>query len=192
MGAVILVKHAAPVLKPDTPSDRWVLSEAGQESCQWLARDLRGQGVRRLYASLEPKALETAARVAIELGLEVCPRADLRENDRTGLGFGSAAEIELAIARFFAEPDALVMGRETARAARARFSAELLAIAAENGDVPAAVVSHGVVITLFLAERALLPAFELWKQLPLAGWIRLEGSDFRWDGEVHRPRGSIA
>lgn len=106
MSPVILVKHAAPVLAPDVPSARWVLSAAGQESCRWLAAELRAQGVRRLYTSLEPKALETAARVAIEVGLDVRPRADLHENDRTGLGFGPTAELERTIGRFFDEPDA--------------------------------------------------------------------------------------
>lgn len=187
MAPVILVKHAAPELRPDVPSDRWVLSAAGQESCRRLAGELRGQDVRRLYASLEPKALETAARVAIEIGLDVRPRADLHENDRSGLGFLPAADLERLIARFFDEPDVLIMGRETARAAEARFAAAVRRIAEESADEPAAIVAHGAVITLLLAEGSGVPPVALWKQIALASWIRLEGPDLRWDGVIHRP-----
>jgi broad specificity phosphatase PhoE len=185
---LILIKHAAPDLRSDVPPDRWVLSAAGQESCRWLAADLRGQGVRRLYASLQPKALETAARVGVELGLEVRPREDLRENDRTGLGFGSAAELERMICRFFEEPDVLVMGRETANAAHARFGAAVRAIADQSAGETVAVVAHGAVITLFVAARSGAHPFPLWKQLALASWVVLEGPDLRWDGMIHGRR----
>jgi broad specificity phosphatase PhoE len=187
MGRLILVKHATPVLTPDVPSNRWVLSAAGQESCCGLAAELRGQGVRRLYSSLEPKALETAARVAVELGLDVWPRADLHENDRTGLAFGPAADLERLIARFFDEPGALVMGRETASAAHARFAGAVCAIADETTDAPAAIVAHGTVITLFLAGRSAVRPFEVWKQLGLACFVVLEGEDLSWDGVIRRP-----
>ncbi|HEY1929933.1 MAG TPA: histidine phosphatase family protein [Caulobacteraceae bacterium] len=187
MGRVILVKHAAPVLTRNVPSNRWVLSAAGQESCRALAAGLRGQGVRRLYASLEPKALETAARVAIELALDVRPRADLHENDRTGLAFAPAADLERLIARLFDAPDTLVMGHETASAALARFAAAVRAIAGESGDAPAAIVAHGTVITLFLAARSALRPFAIWKELGLACFVVLEGEDLGWDGVIHRP-----
>jgi broad specificity phosphatase PhoE len=187
MGSVILVKHAAPVLAADVPSERWVLSEAGQQSCRGLAAGLREQGVRRLYASVEPKALETAARVAVETGLEVRPRADLHENDRTGLGFLPLADLERAIARFFDEPETLVIGRETANAAHARFAGAVRAIADESTDGPAAIVAHGTVITLFLARRSTLRPFDLWKQLGLGCFVVLEGPELGWDGVIHRP-----
>ena len=185
MKRLILVKHGAPDLRPDIPSDRWVLSAAGQESCRRLAGELRGQGVRRLYASLEPKALETAARVAIELDLDLRPRADLRENDRRGLGFLPADELERLIDRFFDEAEVLVMGHETASAARTRFDAAIQLIAQESGEEVAAVVAHGTVITLFLAARAELSPFALWRRFGLGCWAVLEGADLRWDGEIH-------
>ncbi|HEY2051930.1 MAG TPA: histidine phosphatase family protein [Caulobacteraceae bacterium] len=187
MGPVILVKHAAPVLTPDVASNRWVLSAAGQESCRWLAGELRAQGVLRLYSSLEPKALETAARVAIELGLDVRPRAELHENDRSGLAFGPAAELERLIARLFAEPDARVMGRETANAARARFTNAVRRIADESADAPVAIVAHGTVITLLLAQLSGVEPFAFWKAFGLACFVVLEGQDLRWDGQVHQP-----
>jgi broad specificity phosphatase PhoE len=187
MSRVILVKHAAPVLTPDVPSNRWVLSADGQESCRELAAGLRGQGVRRLYASLEPKALETAARVAVELGLVVRPRADLHENDRTGLAFGPAEGMERLIARVFEEPDTLVMGHETARAAHARFGSAVRAVAAESTDGPAAIVAHGTVITLFLAHCAGVEPFAFWKTFGLACFVVLEGPDLGWDGLIHPP-----
>ena len=187
MNSIILIKHAAPVLTPDVPSDRWVLSATGQESCRWLANDLRGRGLRRVYSSLEPKALETAARLSMETGTDVRPRADLHENDRTSLGFGASGEFEHTIARFFDEPDTLVMGQETAHAALARFDAAIRSIVTESGDAPVAVVAHGTVITLFLAERSDIRPFTIWRQLGLACWVLVEGPDLRWDGLIHGP-----
>lgn len=187
MGRLILVRHAAPEIQPGVSSDRWVLSPPGRESCRWLVAELRGQNVQRLYASLEPKALETAALTAVELGLGVRPRRDLHENDRTGLGFGPFTEMEQRMRRFFDEPDVLVVGRETAAAAHGRFDAAVRAIADESAGEVVAVVAHGAVITLLLAGRRGGEPFALWKQLALPCWALLEGPDLRWDGVLHRP-----
>jgi broad specificity phosphatase PhoE len=86
MAKLLLVKHAPPEIAPQVVSHRWVLSEEGRHRCAWLAEELNAQGITRLYSSLEPKALETAAIVAVRLGLALEPRSNLHESDRTGLG----------------------------------------------------------------------------------------------------------
>jgi broad specificity phosphatase PhoE len=79
------------------------------------------------------------------------------------------------------------MGQETARAAHARFSAAVRAIAHECAGEPAGIVAHGAVITLFLAGCSGSQPFAVWKQLALACWVVLDGADLRWDGMIHWP-----
>jgi hypothetical protein len=74
MPKLLLVKHSMPVLSPDVPSARWVSSDDGRARCGWLANELRAEGVSRLFASLEPKALETAAPAGVACALPVAPR----------------------------------------------------------------------------------------------------------------------
>ena len=185
MAKLILIKHASPEITPEVPSRRWVLSEEGRGRCAWLAAELAAWGVTRLYASPEPKALETAALVAIRLGLEVRPREGLQENDRTGLAFGSVGGLKANIRRFFAEPAELVVGQETANAALARFEAAIRALAAEASEQTAAVVTHGTVLTLLVAKHNPLDAFVFWDSLTLPSYVVIEPDRFRIDGPVH-------
>jgi len=186
---LILVRHAPPRVDPEVPSPRWVLSDRGRARCGWLADELAGQGVARLYASLEPKALETSALVGLRLGLPTYPREGLQENDRTGLGFGSIETLEETIAAFFARPDDLVMGQETARAALGRFEPALRAIVADAAGETAAVVAHGAVLTLLVSAHNPVAPFAFWKALTAPAWMALDAETFRLDGDVHRDMG---
>jgi broad specificity phosphatase PhoE len=183
MAKLVLVKHAPPQIDDNVASHRWVLSEAGRDRCDWLASQLADQGVTRLYASLEPKALETAALVGERLGLEVRPRRDLHENDRTGLGFLPMDELRARIGRFFDEPSTLVIGTETAEVAGRRFEAAVRALLAEAGDQTAAVVTHGTVLTTLVARYNPVEAFAFWDSLTLPSLVVLDGASFRLDGQ---------
>jgi broad specificity phosphatase PhoE len=183
MTKLVLVKHAPPEIVDDVASHRWVLSEAGRHRCAWLASQLADQGVARLYASLEPKALETAALVAVRLDLDVRPRRDLHENDRTGLGFLPMDDLRARIGRFFNEPSTLVMGTETAEAAGRRFEAAVRGLQAEAGDAGAAVVTHGTVLTTLVARHNPVEAFAFWDSLTVPSLVVLDGDSFRLDGQ---------
>jgi broad specificity phosphatase PhoE len=185
MAKLVLVKHAPPEVIAEVISHRWVLSQEGRKRCGWLAEKLRELRVARLYASLEPKALETAALVAIPLGLNVRPRADLHENDRTGLGFGPAAELRRRIERFFESPSELVIGGETAEAALARFEAAMVGITSEAQDRTCAVITHGTVLSLFVAKYNRIAPFAFWESLALPCCVVLDQPTFRLDGAVH-------
>jgi broad specificity phosphatase PhoE len=182
---LILVKHAPPQITPEVASNRWVLSAEGRARCEWLAGALAEQGVAALYSSLEPKALETAALVAIRLGLEVRPRPGLQENDRTGLGFDTADGIRARIRRFFDAPSEHVMGEETAAEAFDRFEAAVLAARAETPGQTIAVVAHGTVLTLLVAKYNPISAFEFWGGLGLPSFVILDGASLALDGVVH-------
>jgi broad specificity phosphatase PhoE len=192
MAKLILVKHAPPQIDPEVPSPRWVLSPVGRDRCEWLATEFEAQGVTRIYSSLEPKALETAALAATRLGLEVHPRRDLHENDRTGLGFGAPDEFRQRMRRFFEAPSELVVGVETAGAALERFEAAITALASEAREQTLAVVTHGTVLTLLVAKHNPIAPFDFWDFLTLPSYVVLEGSGFRFDGTVHHgPAGGV-
>jgi broad specificity phosphatase PhoE len=182
MAKLILVKHALPVIAPDTPSPRWVLSDEGRERCGWLAGELEAHGVERLCCSLEPKALETAALVGVRLGLAVSPREGLQENDRTGLAFSTADELRDRIRRLFALPDERVMGREAAREALERFSSAVRAAIAEAPDRTTAIVAHGTVTTLLVMAHNPIEPFAFWERLGLPSYVVLDAADFRLTG----------
>lgn len=185
MAELILIKHASPEFTRNVVSHRWVLSEEGRDHCDWLASELNARRVARLYSSLEPKALETAALAAVRLGLDVCPRRDLHENDRTGLGFGALEDLERRMRRFFEAPSELVVGTETAHAALKRFEAAIQTLASEAGDQTVAVVTHGTVITLLLAKYNRIAPFDFWNSLALPSYVPLDGASFKCDGPVH-------
>jgi broad specificity phosphatase PhoE len=182
MARLVLIRHAPPDITPEVPSPRWVLSAQGRERCGWLADQLDTLGVARLYSSLEPKALETAALVGMRLGLEVRPRPDLHENDRTSLAFGSADGLKHTIRRFFEAPFERVMGRETARDALTRFKTAVRALVAEAPDETVAVVAHGVVITLLAASRNAIDPFDFWDALSSPCCVVLDAASLALDG----------
>ena len=185
MAKLVLVKHASPQITPEVSSHRWVLSEEGRDRCEWLAAELRAQGVTRLYSSLEPKALETAALVSIRLGVEVRPRRDLHENDRTGLGFGALGDLKRRMRQFFETPSDLVVGAETAEAALTRFEAAVRALASEAGDQTIAVVTHGTVLTLLVAKYNPIAPFDFWDSLALPSYVVMDAASFKLAGPVH-------
>ena len=185
MAKLILAKHAPPEIAPQVVSHRWVLSEEGRHRCAWLADELNAQGITRLYSSLEPKALETTALVAVRLGLALEPRSNLHESDRTGLGFVSQDELQRRLREFFEKPDQNVIGGETANSAFERFSGAISNILSEGHSQPLAIVTHGIVLSLFVARHNAVTPFSVWARLALPSYVVLDATSFSFDGEVH-------
>ncbi|MDO8899903.1 MAG: histidine phosphatase family protein [Phenylobacterium sp.] len=179
MGQLLLIKHAPPEITPGVISHRWVLSAEGRTRCGWLTEVCRARGVARIFASPEPKALETAALVAMGLELPVRPLDGLQENDRTGLGFVSTDALEGRIAVHFENPDAVVIGRESARSVLTRFQAaiDLATHGAMAGAV--AVVTHGTAMSGFIAAHNAVASLEVWRNLTLPGVAVLDASTYR-------------
>jgi broad specificity phosphatase PhoE len=186
MPKLILVKHALPEVNPQVSSHRWVLSEEGRRRCGWLADELKTQKVSRLFSSLEPKTLETAALVAVRTGFMMEPRPDLHENDRTGFGFVEQDELRQRFRMFFNQPTRLTIGEETADGAFERFAAAVRVILDKARGENLAVVTHGTVLTLFVARHnAHVPPFDLWASLGLPSYVIVETKTFVSDGEIH-------
>ena len=175
---LILVKHAPPVIDPDLPAPRWRLSREGEARCGPLAERLAAFRPAALASSPEPKARRTADFVAARLGLTVAEVEGLHEHDRTGVPFLGDDEFEAMVARFFARPSQLIFGHETAVQALARFSGAVDRVVHRHPSGTVVLVTHGTVISHFVADRAGIEVFPLWRRLGLPSFVVLSRPGF--------------
>jgi broad specificity phosphatase PhoE len=159
---LLLVRHSVPEIDPTRPAEEWRLSEEGRARCGPLATRLAGYGPAALVSSTEPKAWETAELLARLLGLDVRESDALRETARRTVPWLAPEEFRRALRALFERPDEVAFGEERAVDALARFSS-----AVEGLDERTIVVSHGTVISLYVASRTGRDAFELWSGLRL-------------------------
>jgi broad specificity phosphatase PhoE len=172
---LILVKHAPPQQIPEVTPRDWQLSEAGRARCKPLAERLTPYQPSVIFTSLEPKAIETGRLAAEALGVTHTPVENLHEHDRSNTAYDASVEaFEAKVARFFATPDQLVYGTETADAAHARFAQAVTRIVSENPSGNLVIVAHGAVITLFVSRRNPIEPFSLWKRLGLPSFVVLD------------------
>jgi len=170
---LILVKHSLPEVDPAAPAAEWRLGGEGRRRCEPLAQQLGRYRTGSVVASVEPKAVETGEIVARRLGVGFATGPGLHEHERRSVGFVGAGAFEAAVERFFARPDDLVFGEETARQARDRFGAAIARVLAGHPGGDVVVVAHGTVISLFVAHRTGVDAFDLWRRLGLPSFVVL-------------------
>ena len=133
MRRLFLIRHAAPAKDHDVPAREWALSPAGRADAERLAGILTPfapamiiPGVPgAIVASDEMKAQQTAQPLADRLGMTVEVMAGLHEHERRTVGYLDDETFQATMARFFAEPDTLVFGEETASQAEAAHRAEI-------------------------------------------------------------------
>jgi broad specificity phosphatase PhoE len=132
------------------------LTEVGREQARRLGERMMRQRIDVIYASPLRRTQETALAVADLLGLEVIPKADLREID---LGQGSAdvralsPEEQERVARRIVEEgtwDAFP-GSEGSRAARRRVQQAIDSIVALHPGQRVMVVTHAGVIQTYIS-----------------------------------------
>jgi len=133
-----------------------------------LAGGLSAYGLDAVVSSQESKAVETGQIVATTLGLPFETAPGLHEHERGVVtDLGSPEDFGAQVARFFAHPDQLVLGYETADEAHARFARAVASVIARRPAAHIAVVSHGTVMTLFIARATGLDPTAFWKSLAL-------------------------
>jgi broad specificity phosphatase PhoE len=163
---LLLVKHSLPAIDPAVPATDWRLTDEGRRRCESLARRLMPFHPGAIVASHEPKAAETAAIVAARLGMPWRTMPGLHEHQRRAARFApDRAAFESTVARFFAEPDKLIFGEESAHAAGDRFSRAVAAAIDSCRDQTLAIVAHGTVNALFVARHNDVEQFVLWRRL---------------------------
>jgi len=177
MNKLILVKHSLPEILPEIPASEWHLSAEGRRRCQVLADELAGLDPDLIFSSSEPKAQETAQIVAQQLVKPLFIAPGLHEHERKTIRFTSEEQFEASVKKFFGQPDALIFGEETAAKCLSRFSSAVNQLMSQNRDLNLVVVSHGTVITLFVANNCGIEPFSFWSHLDLPSFIVLSLPD---------------
>jgi broad specificity phosphatase PhoE len=176
---LILVRHAQPEIVLGVPAHAWHLSEQGRSVCLPLVNRLASYKPSILASSPEPTAIETAEILASRLSLPVIPIPGLHEHEheheRGPVGALDQSAFEAAIAVFFARPQELVLGEETAAQARDRFTRTIDGVVRKHpdGDDVAIAVAHGSVMTLSVAARIGVAPFPFWRRLRLPDVVAL-------------------
>lgn len=153
MATVRYLSHPQVAIDPDVPVPDWGLSPLGRQRTQAFASAVALRDTRRIVASAERKAIETAEIVAAALGIGVEIRPAMHENDRSATGYLPPPEFEATADAFFASPEHSVRGWERAIDAQARIVAEVEAVLASHagaGDI--LLVGHGGVGTLLFCH----------------------------------------
>lgn len=175
---LILIKHAMPDVVPGKPASTWLLSDDGKRACRPLAERLRIHTPEFIVTSTEPKANETGLRVSSILGIPFESAPDLHEHRRDTVPYhDSAEEWHASIARFFNQPDDVVLGEESAAQAGDRFAGAIEQVVQRHPERTVAIVSHGTVISLYVARIAGVDPFPLWQRLGLPSFVVLSGPD---------------
>jgi broad specificity phosphatase PhoE len=184
MNKLFLIKHAMPEIQPEIPANQWVLSKSGRLSCSQIADHLQKSNLKNIISSKEAKAQETAHLIASYLDLPCHTVDNLHEHDRSNESYDlSKEEFENNVNNLFGNPDLLVYGKETARQAQNRFDRAIHKIVTENMGQDVGIVSHGTVISLFVALYNQINPFEFWQQLGLPSIICLSISEYQLNPE---------
>lgn len=178
---LILIRHSQSQPDPAHPASQWPLTAEGRRRCQPLADRLAAYGPDAIITSHERKAIETGALVAERLGLPARVADGLHEHEREHAGWLPSPAFEQAVAAFFARPNELVFGEETAGQAGARFEAGVRSALAAHPGQTVALVTHGTVMSLFVAAHAGRAALPFWSSLgmPAIVVLALPGLELR-------------
>ena len=172
MRRLVLVKHSMPDVDPSRPASMWRLSNVGRHRAEVLATKLNSFSPEMIWSSPEPKAVETAGIVARAFDVPVRLADGLEEHHRDDVPYLPKRQFESAVETFFDRPDELVLGSETAEQARERFTASI-EIAIMTGQKDIIAVTHGTVISLFVASVAQVDSMSLWRRLGLPSYVVL-------------------
>jgi broad specificity phosphatase PhoE len=171
MRRFILIRHSAPIVRPELPSETWQLSAEGHELAALLADDLAEFGLSAVLSSSEPKAIDTARAIGRKAGLRREVDSRFNEQRRANAPYLGSERFRAAIAGALRQPDELLFGEETVSSSVERFTAgiELADSSLPDGDI--AVVSHGTVITGFVGSLLGIDPVPVWQELGLPGYI---------------------
>ncbi|HEY1390131.1 MAG TPA: histidine phosphatase family protein [Ktedonobacterales bacterium] len=178
MRRLLLIRHAAPSKDRAVPSREWALSPSGRADAEQLAEVLAPVAPAAIIASDELKARQTARPLADRLELSVEVMAGLHEHERRSVGYLDDETFQATMARFFAEPDTRVFGEETANQALARFSRAVEETLARHPEGDMIIVTHGTVMSLFVAAHSVIKPMDFWWHLHLPAWAIFTIPDF--------------
>ncbi|HEU0291385.1 MAG TPA: histidine phosphatase family protein [Anaerolineales bacterium] len=174
MKPLILVKHSLPEIVEAIPAREWTLSEKGRQRARKLAELLIPYQPGAIACSVEPKARETAAILADNLGLAMQLVQGLHEHDRRASPYHSREDFQKLVQEFFEKPNMLVFGSETAAQSLARFREAVGSVLKSFEDKIIVIVAHGTVISLFVSWLTGCDGYTLWQKLGLPSFVLID------------------
>jgi broad specificity phosphatase PhoE len=171
MADLILIRHSQTRQVADVSSHQWILTDEGQARCKRLAEPLRPYALDRIITSEEPKAFRTGELVADILNIPCEKAPNLHEQRRSTAPYSPSVEVfQAQIQAAMNEPDKVLFGEETFNHARQRFSNQIDALLAQYPDQSLAIVTHGTVMSLYLAQISGEAVFPLWQSLDMPAY----------------------
>ena len=168
-----LVRHAPVKMDPDVMASDWELASDGEASILAILDSVEASRLERIVTSQEVKAKQTGELLAAHLGLPLETRPGLEEHHRGQADFLNEAGFKAALASFFSWPNEVVFGEESAAMSFNRFAAAIREMMNETNH-DELVVSHGRVISLFVASLQRADPMEVWSSLKLPDHIPIE------------------
>jgi broad specificity phosphatase PhoE len=103
---------------------------------------------------------------------------DLHEHVRGLLPEMSDEAFRVQIAELFARPDELVFGQETATQALVRFTVAVQQVLGEHpANATIGLVTHGTVMSLYVATLERVSPFAFWQQLGLPAFVVIDRAE---------------
>ena len=171
---LILVKHSLPEIQESSPAREWKLSEEGRLRAGRLAERLIQYRPEIVISSTEPKAVETAEIISEKLNTKRQIVDGLHEHDRSSTPYLSSDHFRNSVREFFANPDKLVFGNETANEAYQRFARAVYSILESFPNKTIVIVTHGTVISLFVSRLTGMSDLSLWQELGLPSFLIMD------------------
>ncbi len=175
---LILIRHAETHQDPSISSHDWRLTASAYDACVELADELKEDKLTHIVTSDEFKATETGRVLAEQLGIPVTQADNLHEHARKGFPYVAPDVFFDTLQRFFATPDALVFGQETANQACTRFEIAVQQVLEAHPYNNLAIVSHGTVMSLFVAKHNPIDVFMFWRALAMPHIVRVSVPGF--------------
>jgi broad specificity phosphatase PhoE len=176
MSHLILIRHSISEQRPGVSTHEWSLSDEGRARCEALAVQLQPYGVKSIYSSYEPKAIQTAQAVINAInGFDSQIIDGLEETHRsTSPYYKSVGDFQAAVIAAMHRPDEVVFGEEAFEVARLRFDQTLYHLMAKHPNETVAAVSHGTVMSLWLAPLLHRPVEEVWQAMGMPAYAVIE------------------
>lgn len=171
-----IVRHGPVVVDQETRATDWLLSPDAEANILDLLSSLDPSRIQRIITSREKKAQQTGQILAKALSIPIETRSGLEEHHRHHNDFLDEAAFKAILADFFARPKERVFGDESAATSLKRFDGAIGQIMDETSD-DELIVSHGRVISLFLAFKQKSDPMEIWSSLKLPDHIAIDWSD---------------
>jgi broad specificity phosphatase PhoE len=116
--------------------------------------------------------------IAAELGLRATVVDGVQEFDRPAAPWQSKADRERENVAIFGDPNRRIFGAESGRDALDRFSAAIRSELDQTREQNLVVITHGTVISLFVAAHNPVNAFDLWRDLECCSFVVVDGRSF--------------